>query len=488
MPEQILHALPVATLLVDQRGRICEANAAVTRVFQYSREELIDQPVEILIPDALRDLHRSRRDAYLLAPHHRPMGGLTALEGQRKDGSTVALEIGLTPIAHTSGPGVLASIVDISRRSRVESSLRDARFRLRGIIDNCSNFMGLLTPDGRLVDANRPALEAAGLALDDVLGTPFWETPWWTHSPELQQRLRCAVERAALGERDQFAATHPLASGDVVHVEFTLSPVRGDDGKIIYLVPEGHDFSVRRQQEVEIETHVRQLERANQELEQFAYVASHDLRAPLRGISQLCALVADEEAERLSEDSKRHLEMMAVRCERMKNLLDDLLTFSRIERGDDPIERVDVARLIDETIDLLDVPERFLVELPPNLPVLSTVVTPLRQVFMNLIGNAVLHHHQETGRISISVRETSDRFEFAVTDDGPGIAPEFHERIFEMFRRLRRHDEVEGTGLGLAIVRKFVRRFGGDITVRSTPGEGSTFQFSWPRAIETASR
>jgi PAS domain S-box-containing protein len=240
-----------------------------------------------------------------------------------------------------------------------------------------------------------------------------------------------------------------------------------------------------RSSEERLERHVEErtleLARSNRELDQFAYVASHDLKAPLRGIAQLATWISEDGGEQLSPKVQAHLTRLHNRVRRMSNLLDDLLTFSRAGRIHHQPEQVETAALLRDIVETLSPPAGFTIEICEPLPVLHTERIPLEIVLRNLIGNAIKHHDRADGRVTISAQEAETWHEFAVTDDGPGIDPQFHERIFEMFETLQPRDKVEGSGMGLAIVRRIVESRGGVITLVSAPGEGATFCFTWPK-------
>jgi len=245
------------------------------------------------------------------------------------------------------------------------------------------------------------------------------------------------------------------------------------------------DVTLERQAEAAKEKLLGELSRSNTDLEQFAYVASHDLKSPLRAIDSLAGWLQEDLAEVLVGDSRKHLDLLRQRTRRMERLLDDLLAYSRAGRVPADIVRVDVARLLAEIVEMIGAPAGFVVQARPPLPVFATAVTPLRQVLTNLIANAIKHHDRPAGGIELAVREAGEWYEFTVADDGPGIAPEFHERIFGMFQTLRPRDEVEGSGIGLALVRRIVTRYGGTAEVECRQPRGSRFRFTWPRQIPT---
>jgi signal transduction histidine kinase len=224
-----------------------------------------------------------------------------------------------------------------------------------------------------------------------------------------------------------------------------------------------------------------ELERRNQELDQFAYVASHDLKAPLRGIDHLASWIIEDAGEELSEPSKRHLATLRSRVKRMDSLLNDLLIYSRADRLDSRVVSVDTGALINDVIELLAPPENVTIVVQKDMPAIMTSRAPLELVFRNLIDNAIKHHHRPEGWIWISAREIDGYIEFSVADDGPGIAEKFHDRIFQMFQTLQPRDRVEGSGMGLAVVKKVVEGQGCKVWVDSIEGSSSTFRFTWPK-------
>jgi len=225
------------------------------------------------------------------------------------------------------------------------------------------------------------------------------------------------------------------------------------------------------------------LERTNRELEQFIYLASHDLKAPLRAINSLANWIGQDAAEQLPVTSQQHLIKLQSRVDRMEKLLDDLLLYSSIEQQYYAQEFVEITGLIQSVCNKLKVPSDFSITIEQPMPMLFTTREPLRMVLQNLISNAIKHHHApRTGQIRIGVQEQMNAALFHVTDNGPGIDLAYHARIFQVCQTLKPRDEVEGSGLGLAIAKRLVERHGGSIEVESTGGQGATFRFIWPIA------
>ncbi len=228
-------------------------------------------------------------------------------------------------------------------------------------------------------------------------------------------------------------------------------------------------------------TSIAQLEARNRELDQFAYIVSHDLKAPLRGIESVSRWIEEDMGADIPLHIQEFLALMRRRVGRMEHLISGILALSRVGRAAETQERVDVAELLADVVEDVAPPAGFRVHLPPRLPVLFTNRTALGQVFSNLLSNAVkYHHHPATGTATLTWRATPQHHSFTLTDDGPGIAPEYHERIFQIFQTLQERDSVESTGVGLAIVKKIIERTGGTVSIASDEGRGAAFTFTWP--------
>jgi light-regulated signal transduction histidine kinase (bacteriophytochrome) len=223
-----------------------------------------------------------------------------------------------------------------------------------------------------------------------------------------------------------------------------------------------------------------ELEKRTRELEQFAYVASHDLKAPIRAIANLSQWIEDDISDQLDEENLYQMQLLRGRVYRLEALMEGLLQYSRVGRLKANPERVDVEALLRQVIDTLEPSPQFTIEIASGMPTLLTECLPLQEVFTHIISNAIKHHPSPTGTVRIDVREQADAYEFAVTDDGEGIAPQFQERVFVIFQTLQARDEVENTGIGLAIVKKIVESRGGIIQVESQEGRGARFSFTWP--------
>lgn len=225
------------------------------------------------------------------------------------------------------------------------------------------------------------------------------------------------------------------------------------------------------------------LQRSNKELENFAYVASHDLRSPLAAIDQLSGFVLEDCEEILPEESKEDLVELRRRVNRLADLVTQLLNYSRIGRKESDPEEVDVGEMLHEIREMLSPDDEFTITIPDTMPTIRTPKAALYLIFRNLISNSLKHHNRKDGCITLAGQEGDTHWQFSVSDDGPGIAPEHHDRIFQLFKTLAPKDDTNSSGMGLAMIKKTVEHYGGEVSIESEAGQGARFNFSWPKQI-----
>jgi signal transduction histidine kinase len=256
--------------------------------------------------------------------------------------------------------------------------------------------------------------------------------------------------------------------------EFTLGDRRMFTGMV-------RDISARKRAEARQAQLMQELEAANDELKNFAYVVSHDLKAPLRGIGSLADWLVSDYTDKLDDQGREYLALLKNRVSRMDALIDGVLEYSRVGRIREHRVPVDLAALIDQVIQLLAPAPEVTVRVDGQLPTVVAERTRMLQLFQNLIGNAIKHLDKPEGEIRVTCADGGDRWTVSVADNGPGIEPRHHERIFMLFQTLTPRDRKESTGVGLALAKKIVEMYGGRIWVDSTPGRGSTFHFTLPK-------
>lgn len=506
----LLESAPDPILGVNREGRIVFANAQTEKVFGYLRAELLGQSVELLVPERFRVQHHRQWARYQHAPTARAMGGDFDLWARRRDGSEVPVEIGLSSMADADGPVTVAIVRDITARKRVHEDLRERERRFRAIFNATFQFIGLMTPDGTILEANQSALDLAGVAAEAVIGTPFWETPWWTHSPELQARLKEAVHSAAQGEFVRFEASHRRADGSLAAVDFSLKPVRDEMGQVILLVPEGRDITDRRRAELEREEllAVAQAARASAEAslriraeaermkDDLTKMVVHDLKNPVIGITMMIR-AALRRRDDLPASQRNTLLQIDRTCQEMMRLIQNLLEISKMEEGQMPVarEEVVVAEILDDVrLEYAPVAEQtgksLRVAVTSELPAVIADYALLKRVLVNLVINALRHSGSHEVRVESASIPDNGEVAIRVIDYGHGIPEEEQTRVFEKFATVRRGPESNpstDTGLGLPFCKMAVERMGGRIALTSAAGTSTVFAVALPIHSRTAS-
>jgi len=359
------------------------------------------------------------------------------------------------------------------------------------LLDSMSAFVGLLEPAGRLIEANRASLDAAGVERRAVIGQPFWTTAWWRGLAGAQARLRASVAEASRGTFVRYDVEHWGHRGaEFVVVDFSLSPVRDPRGRVVRLVAEGRDITARKRVETEAIRRVSELELANRRLEaererreDFLRAASHDLRSPMQALLLEAGRLQHRLRDPSQESERRSADRIAGAAGKMTAMLNDLAESGRLEHGPIELSRAPVpldafaSRLLSASLGAAEA-SRIRLELPPDLPAADADPARLERIFLNLVGNALKY---SAGEIRVRAAMRGAELCVSVSDAGPGIAPEDLPHVFERYYRGRQDAERDGLGLGLFIVRMLVEAHGGRVWAESGP-EGSTFSFTIPAA------
>jgi PAS domain S-box-containing protein len=346
------------------------------------------------------------------------------------------------------------------------------------IADAIPHPVGYILPDGSMGFANRALLRANRLPAD-VSGKSVTELLTAEENAAGKESFETCLRenRRVLREGPAY-----VPDGPPRYARYVYQPVRDRDGNILGVCVTVVDLTDVKNAEQALKASHAELERSNRDLEQFAYVASHDLKAPLRSIEVLVGWLAEDLADYREGDVQENLELLKSRTARLNRLLDDLLAYSRAGRRVGEVTTVDTDELVQDIWSMLAPPEGMQLVIGSDLPTFTTFRAPLEQVLRNLIGNAVKHHPGPAGRITVTAEPAGEHWVFAVADNGNGIADEYRERIYQMFQTLQPRDEVEGSGMGLAIVSRVVEWQNGRIWHEPVPAEqgtGTVFRFEW---------
>ena len=385
-----------------------------------------------------------------------------------------------------------------------ERHLSESRNLIEAIVANVIDGVVIINVQGKIQSFNAAAANMFGYDPTDVVDWQ-WQRLLQQEADITQRLLYYSTDdyRHRLGDAaadnmhtsmappvgEIWQAIGQRKNGDCFPIEASISSIMLDNDRLVII----RDITSRQQIAAKLQAKAIQLAnlnnslntsnqlllRSNRELDQFAYITSHDLKAPLRAIANLSEWIEDDFGPSLTDETRSNMKLLRSRVTRMQSLLNSLLEYSRAGRHSAPVTVVDVHSLLTEILQTLDPPNTFTTVIVAPMPTMLTRRQPLQQVFTHLIDNAIRHHPTKMGIINVSVVDLGDRYEFAISDNGDGIDAQFQERIYTIFQTLKARDLQENMGAGLAIIKKIVTAEGGIIRLESTVGNGATFWFTW---------
>ncbi len=496
--ESLYQTVPVGLAFMDVDMRYMRINQMLADINGMSIEAHIGRTARELFPELAAVIEPKLQQ--VITTHEALLNVEIKTPTPATDGRNHHYLANYTPVTDTEGTliGINVSVNDITSLQEAEAEIRYQAF----LLDHVREAIVATDLERTITALNRAAEKLYGWSEKEAVGRPANDVIPSNMSPaEIEVALRDLHETGSY----RTEVTVQDRNGNPIYVDGITSAMYDEAGELQGFVSSARDITQRR--EVEAALRVREhdlqqlneslekrvrartvaLERAVSDLDQFTYIASHDLRTPLRAIYNLAAWITEDAADFLPAQSKEHLKKLRQRVERMENLLHDLLQYSRLGSVEDEIRSVDTTQLVKDIVEELIVPDGFNIVIDASLPTIETQPVPLALVLRNLIQNGIKHRENETGSVWISA-ESSTEFSttFVVRDDGAGIDPVYHERIFHVFQTLQPRDRVEGSGVGLSIVKKIVEQRGGIISVASSAGEGATFRFSWQHEVSYA--
>jgi len=477
----LLEAAPDAMVVVNQDGEIVLLNVQAEKQFGYRRDELVGQKVKNIIPEGfaerlISDSTRSAADALA-----QQIGTGIELIARRKNGSDFPIEIMLSPLESAEGILVTAAIRDISVRKDAERHLAQMEGRYRGLLEAAPDAMVVVNQGGEIVLLNVQAEKQFGYRRDELVGQKVKNIiPEGFAERLIADALRSAEDALAQQIGTGIELTGRRKNGSDFPIEIMLSPLESAEG--ILVTAAIRDITKRKKAEAHLLQKVEELNRSNEELGQFAYIASHDLQEPLRMVASYTQLLSRRYKGKLDSDADEFISFAVDGASRMQRLIRDLLAYSRVGTIEmDLLDTSSEEALQQALINLRGaIEEKGALVTHDPLPTVLADETQLIQLFQNLVGNAIKYQNPGVPRVHISAAKNGGKkWMFSVKDNGLGIDPQYFEKIFGVFQRLHKREEFAGTGIGLAICKKIVERHGGSISVESQPGQGSTFRFAF---------
>jgi PAS domain S-box-containing protein len=484
---KIFDILPVGLWLADKHGKLLSANAAGARI--WGAEPYVGQrEYGVFRARRLPSGEEIAPDDWALA--HTVNEGVTVLDEMLEidafDGTKKTILNYTAPVLDEQGKVEAAVVVnlDVSELRRTEDELRESEARFRTIFEHTAVGIALTTPEGRFMRLNRRFCEITGYNEEDLLLRTFHEI---THPLDLEVD-RVQRQRMLDGEIQVYTTEKRYihASGGFVWANLNVSLLRDAEGAPRYFISVAEDITERKRAEAHAAQLMADLRHSNAELEQFAYVASHDLQEPLRMVASFTQLLGMRYKGRLDADADDFIGYAVEGAQRMQHLIEDLLAFSRVGNSTRSFVPVDCSAVVAQVQASLGsaIAEAGASVRVDSLPTLTADQTQMQLLFENLLQNAIKFRSERAPQVHISALRSDGHWLFSVTDNGIGIDPAYHERIFVIFQRLHTRDRYPGTGIGLALAKKIVERHGGRIWVDSQTGSGATFHFTLPAEMQ----
>ncbi len=471
----VIESVPNGILMVDEQGKITLCNTEAERMFGYGRNELLNMPIETLVPKKIRERHPSYRDSFLHDPSKRQMGAGRDLTGIRKDGAEIPVEIGLNHIKTEQGPFVVASVVDITERKKQEE-------KFRTIVESVPNGIIMVDTTGSITLSNSEAEKMFGYDRGELLGKKVESLVpmrYQGNHPRDRDRFIDSPQKRQMGAGRDLSGLKK--DGTEIPVEIGLNPIETPEGR--YILASILDISERKGIDDKLHKAYEEVQQKNQEMEQFVYTVSHDLKAPLVTSMSFMGFLKEDIAGQNFEEVADSLVRLEKAHKRMQELIDDLLQVSRIGRMElhyEPVVLKEVLMEVGENAAerLQSTNARF--EYAADFPELMADRKRVAQAFENLIGNA-LKYTAEGAQPVVQVlwSDAGHELHVCIKDNGPGIEPQYHAKIFGLFQRL--DSSKEGTGVGLTIVSRIMQLHGGRVWVQSALGQGSEFWLAFPK-------
>ena len=457
-------------------GTIESWNMGAKKIYGYSAEEILGKDASILEPDNLKGeikhlIEKTKQEEKI--QHYETLR-------LKKDGTVINVSITLSPIFDSSGKFVAISCIgrDITEGKDAEEKLRESEEKYRNIVETANEGILIIDNEALVTYANKKLTDMLGYSLEEGIGRPIWGFV----SDKSEEVVKLNLEKNRQGINDSYELQLIKKDGSFLWTHLSYKALFNKDGKFVGSLSMLTDITERKTAEETLKSKLEELAVSNAELEQFAYVSSHDLQEPLRMITSYLQLLQMRYQGNLDDKADKYINFAVDWASRMQNLIHALLEFSRVSTRNRELEPTNCKFILNQALSNLKLMIRDNKATISHDPLPEVIADPtqLGQVFQNLIFNGIKFHREEAPKIHISAEIKASEWVFSVQDNGIGIDPKYSERIFEIFKRLHKREEYSGTGIGLAVCKRIIERHGGHIWVESEVGKGSTFYFTLP--------
>ncbi len=462
-----------AILIMDNQGRVNYSNMTFGDMLRFTPFDIEEEGADIIFADE-NLAHSVFEQAY--------RGENVQVETKlvTKEGDKFSAHLMVSPIIdeRVELTGMLFIIRDITEQVENERRLKEAASQWRTTFDSISDMISIIDTQGKIVKVNKAFADFFDSTPSAIIGKTCHKILHNISNHISGCPLLKSVKNKEKAKLEYYDEERQIYLG------ISTYPIFSDSGEVIGVVHISKDITLRREMEQKKSDLLDEISSINQELNKFAYIISHDLKAPLRGISGLTNILYEDYKDKFDAEGKETLDLIMARADKMQGLIDGVLQYSRVGRIKEKHVEVDLSVLVPEIIDLLAVPRHIKITIESELPTVTCEKTRILQVFQNLLSNAIKYMDKEEGLITINCERDGGFWKFSVADNGPGIPEDKFEMVFELFRTLQKTESTENTGVGLTIIKKIVELYGGRIWVESKVGEGATFIFTLPVEVK----
>lgn len=465
-------------ILLIRDSKIIDFNEETLKVFGYTPKELSGTHISKLIPKVQENGQSSWELVKIMTQEAIEKGSsLHVFQNIKKDQTLFEAEIKVGCFELNEVTYFQTIIRDVSERRKAEIDLRKSVAKFKALFEFAPNAM-LISRAGQPVQINPAFEEMFGYTEADLKELDLEKL---TH-PEDRQLHVDLEKNLKEDELQKFSLEkrYLKKDGTIFYAFVKVSVIKKMEDLLDYYIIQIIDITKQKKAEAQVRNHLSKLEKVNKELDQFAHIVSHDLKAPLRGITAIANFIEEDINEGNYEELLDNLGLIKNRIARMSNLITGILEFSRATKINNPKEKIDLNQVIQHVIEMLNPPENVQIKILNKMPIICASKIGLQQVFQNLLSNAIKYNDKKECKISINYQHQAHEHLFEIKDNGPGIPPQFQEQIFDVFQTLQSKDQIESTGVGLSIVRKRIESNGGKIWIESSLDKGANFLFTLP--------